>query len=708
MPVALVVKPQGPAGQAGAPEPVRMTAPGRRTVELDPGAWRIQGEAAGYWSEEQIVSLRPGEPGALLVRLFPTGTVRGRLEWPRDQKPPDRLDVRFGPAPDGERTVPKGLISCPVRNEIWECAVPAGTADLRLRAEAFIPLYRWGVRVKRGQTMDLGVLAFRPGASVVGRVVTEGGTAASGVAVELSLERLGALGEPSTGLRLDALALEARTNDRGFFQFQGVAPGSYEVTARSTGMAPARLAPVLVREALEAEIIDPLILARPATLQVDLFPPLDPYGNPWKLKLFQEANAGGALGLAAQGQADLKGRWLWKDLPPGKYRLWVLGDLESRWIDQEIQLFPGAVPVPVDVPVVEVRGVLTIGDSPLAGTLWFGGSSGSQRIRFDADEEGEFAGFLPRQGTWSVDLVAESEGLRLALEPVEVRIAPRKGVAEVEIRVPDTTLEGEVVDETGRGVPGSHISLSGARKQSDVVAGDEGKFRLRGLAPGYAFVEAMEGDRSAGPVQISVEEGRPNPRLRLTLRSNLHVRGRVVSAAGGVGVPGAEVIAWPTLGEVPFASDDSAVSGPDGSFTLRFPVQTTSISLFVFAPGYAFRMARMPVLRDRPLEVLVEPGGGTLVLELPRATGDAPAPSPILVHGGTFTPLPLIALWASRQRAEQTGSGSLVVPRVESGEYSLCLNAGAELSQGKEPAAGRCVSGSLAFNGELTLSLAGD
>jgi hypothetical protein len=703
-PVAVlrVTSQTAPEESRRASEPLEITVPGQRKLDLGLGIWRIQAEAAGYWSEEQVVSLKEGQENAVELLLFPTGLLRARIEMPRGMNVPGRLDVRFGPAPGSKRKsgIPEGVIPCPVRADTWECPAPAGTLDLRLRGEGLVPLYRWGVSLEAGKILDLGVLAFRPGASVVGQVVNEAGLAVVDTPVELSPELLGALAEPSTGQRLQALSLTARTNERGFFQFEGVAPGTYAVTASGTGMALTRVSPVLVREGLEAQILDPLVLARPVTVRVDLSPPVDPYGNVWKVRLLKESNAGGAMGTAGQGIAGKEGRWTQGGLAPGRYRLQILGDLESRWIDREIEVSAADPTVPIDIPVVEVQGRLRLGDDPLSGTLWFGGGTGARKIRFDADEDGEFEGFLPEEGTWPLDLVSEEEGLRLALEPVEIRVPKGKRAAQVEIRVPDTTLEGEVVDESGRAVAGAVISFTGSRKVSEVNANDEGRFRIRGLKPPYAFVEAEEGDRTSGPVQALLEDGSKSPWLRLVLRANLEVRGRVTSAAGPV--PGAEVMAWPSVGEVPFASDDSAVTGPDGGFSLRFPAKTRSLALFVSAPGHAFHMARVSLESAQPLEIPIEGAGGKLVLDRP-----GPGSSALLVHGGTFAPLPILAGWADRQRTEQSDPGKLVIPNVESGGYSLCRNAGADLRQGKEPPSGICVSGVLAPNGELSLSFGG-
>lgn len=707
-PVFAILRIESQGSSQAAPEDIKLQVPAKHSLVLGEGTWRFRAEAEGYWGEERILSF-PAKGGATVdLPLYPTGTLHGRLEVPRGDKLPDRLDLKFAPTPrekpgtPADSALPKGVVSCLVQGTLWQCAVPAGNLDLRFRAAGRIPIYRWGTTVAAGSKVDLGLLSLMPGASVTGRVVTEDGMPAKSVRVEIGPERLGAISETTTSERLDFLGLETRTNDRGFFQFQSVAPGSYSVGASDAGKAPARIGPVIVREGLEAEIIDPLILAKPMTFAVDLAPPVDPYGNRWKVRLARETNTGGAFGSVVEGTADPQGRWSAPGLAPGRYRLQVLGDLDSRWLVQEVELEPGDGTTFLVVPVVEIEGRLTLGEGPLSGTLWFGGGSGARRVRFDADEDGEFEGFLPEEGTWPVDLVSESEGLRLALEPVEVRVPRGKRAARIELRVPDTTLEGEVVDETGRRVEGASISLTGGRKVSDTTSDRNGRFTVRGLAPPYVFIEAEEADRSSGPIQVTLEDGRKAPWLRLVLRDNFEVRGKVISLAGPV--PGAEVLAWPALDQVPFASDARDVTRPDGGFSLRVPARTHALSIFISAPGHAFRMARVDVQRERLLEIPLESVGGTLVLEAPRPSAGGRSPSPLLLHGGTFTPLLIIQRWAALQRVEQVDEAQLVVPNMESGIYSLCVESAGYIREGKEPPAENCASGVLYPNGELKLS----
>ena len=99
--------------------------------------------------------------------------------------------------------------------------------------------------------------------------------------------------------------------------------------------------------------------------------------------------------------------------------------------------WPGTSPCwEIRLPLVEVRGRVTLGDEPIAATFWFGGAYGERRIRFEPDAEGRFEGLLPEEGLWPVHLVSGAESLRLPLKPVEVKVSQGKSFAEVEIRVP--------------------------------------------------------------------------------------------------------------------------------------------------------------------------------------------------------------------------------------------------------------------------------
>ncbi len=82
----------------------------------------------------------------------------------------------------------------------------------------------------------------------------------------------------------------------------------------------------------------------------------------------------------------------------------------------------------------------------------FGGASGTTSVLMFADDEGLFQGSLPRSGSWQVDVKSRGFGVHRRLRAVEVEPAAGSSRAWVEIELPGTRLEGEVVDAQGRGI----------------------------------------------------------------------------------------------------------------------------------------------------------------------------------------------------------------------------------------------------------------
>jgi hypothetical protein len=291
----------------------------------------------------------------------------------------------------------------------------------------------------------------------------------------------------------------------------------------------------------------------------------------------------------------------------------------------------------------------------------------------------------------------------LQLDPVEIKLAAGKTVAEVEIYVPDTHLAGQVVDEAGQPVPGArvHVTRLGIKGVDQFETDDKGEFSARGLRPGSVLVDAAEKDRRSAYTMASVPEEGEGPSLRIVLRRLRTFEGRIVSANGGV--PGAMVQAWSPLaaqGSASTSNVDQAISDAEGRFRVELPADAALLNLLVLPPGFALRLLTLAWTSDQAIEIPVEPQGGTLVLDLP-AEGSAP----LLVHGGTFTLPQMLSAWTRMQGSRSPDPRRLVVPNVEAGAYSLCRGAGmvSRLRDGGEPPAAHCSTGVLAPNGDLLL-----
>ena len=271
---------------------------------------------------------------------------------------------------------------------------------------------------------------------------------------------------------------------------------------------------------------------------------------------------------------------------------------------------------------------------------------------------------------------------------MEVKVPEGKTIARVRIEVPDTTLEGEVVDEAGRPVFAAQVNaFSSSKVGSRVPTDDKGEFRIHGLPAGPVTISATENERESGWVQSSLIEGEGSPWLHLVIRRLKKARGRVTSPSGGL--PGATVLAWPA--SQPASRVATAMSGPGGDFEMEIPEGESTLQLLVLPPGFAFRIATVRVEAARPFEIAVELHGGTLILE-----SSSPSAEPLLVHEGVLVPLQPLRDWARMQGAPSSEAGRLIVPNVAGGAYNLCRGRA-------EDSSAKCSSGVLTPLGELVL-----
>jgi hypothetical protein len=283
---------------------------------------------------------------------------------------------------------------------------------------------------------------------------------------------------------------------------------------------------------------------------------------------------------------------------------------------------------------------------------------------------------------------------------------------EIELTVPDTSVRGMVVDESGRGVGRAIVRVTSQSlpgMTTDLRPDDEGHFEAIGLPSGPATFVAEDSDRYSDQQELVLAEGDSLSGVRLVLRPVVRVSGRVVSEDGH-GVVGARIkaVALEVLNRPVFM----VLSDAEGSFSLELPAATRNVILNVGTPGFGFRIFSVPLPSDdQPLVIPVASDAGTLVVDLPeeldRTSWDAPQVA--ILHDGGYAGLYFLQDWARFQ-----GSGAaepeqrFVVPSMEPGEYVACLCRLHELPRLLLGLQGdlRCVRGHLSAAGELQLSLA--
>ena len=695
---------------------LEIQAPAKHHLELPVrSAWRITADAAGWWTPSRILYVEESGSSVTLP-LVPAGTVAGRLKVEDGEELPADIDLRLTPGPGEQARFETATVSCALQGDRWECAVPAGTLDLRLRRPGFLSHYFWKVAIGKNERVDLGVQELKRGASVVGWVQVEDPGPRfqfEKVNVELAVHGISqGRGQEDRRQRTD-MGLATTPNARGFFQLTGVAPGSYRVTAVFPGMAPAELAPVQVLPGAETEIQE-LTLQPPVTLEVHVNPLRTPFRKPWRLYLARRGPVPGHLEPVAEGGSSAEGVWRASGLTPGIYDLSVQDDRNSRWWNEEVEVEAGMPPLDVQVSVMRLEGKLLLGDRPVSGAwLWFGGKHNARRIQVRSNEEGIFYVFLPRQDRWRVDIEAVPLNLQTRLEDVEI---PERKSGEpwprTVLRIPDTGIFGTVVDETGNPIETGTVNAStaqpGARRVS-VPADADGAFLVRGLVPGVWKVDAVavdpEGERRGIVPSVEVAEGERTGPVQIVLRRSRTLTGAVLSPEGR-GVPGAQVegILEQSLYSVPV----STYTDVNGVFELSVPHSVDHVQINVLPLGYAVTQVTAP-LPSEPMTIPVEAVGGTVEIQY-SGDGD-PHPGQrwlrtVVLRDGVPVAHPLaLQRWSEANAFPRPDGERFRIPMLPPGQYTVCLDTPSVYATGTVPANAVCAGGYLPPFGELVLAL---
>ncbi|HET9228739.1 MAG TPA: carboxypeptidase-like regulatory domain-containing protein, partial [Thermoanaerobaculia bacterium] len=677
-------------------------------MTLPPGRWALQAEAPGHWGE--VEQLEVTGASEVTLDLWPAGTVEGGFLSQEREQPPSELALFFRMAPSSAPGAgpPPSQTLCPVKKGTWRCAVPRGVLDLRFQVDGFIPRYQWGVSILPGKTARLGRLELTRGSAVMGWVVTaDGSPIREDARVELRPRMAGAITNEAESSRVKGLSHTTRINERGFFQIDAVPPGAYVVEVTQAPFAPA-VASVRVVPGTVTDIANPpLTLDMPRTLEVFLNPPTDPQDRPWSVRLSSLERSTMVLKRFPAEPADASGAWKIAGISEGSYLLQVGPQDGDTWLTEQVEVGDNPAPLHLDLDVIQVKGTVHLGESPLAAELIFGGRFGSSRIKARSNNEGAFELHLPRRGEWTVQVTAEAPPVNRELSKVEVRPSTDGSVARLALELPDTKLQGRVVDEKGVAVP---RALVGARRAAETRVqervDEEGKFEIFGLPAGPVIVGAeAEDDMSSDQLTVELVEGRDPEPVTLVVRPRLRIRGTLVSASGAV--PGANVKAAPV--GVPVFGVRSVATDAQGQFEVTLPPSAREMFLAVSAPGFAFRMLRLPVPEDRKITVGVEQPAGTLILEtdVPHVPVEPEGPYIFVLHKGSLEGLPYLSGWAMSSGEVPDSVSRSVIPDVEPGDYQACWILPAErpgLDFGVLPQ-GRCVEGFLSPNGELTLKL---
>lgn len=703
---------KGPASAAPVVIPTKL--PGPAAVELPVGSqWTLIADFPGYFAASSILQV-PSEalpgPVEVNVTLRPAGTLTGKFTVGDKEKLPVGLEARFEPTREGppkKPAVPPGLATCAVGKEgDWRCRVPAGSLDIALYPQGFVPHYLWNVAVAAGETSALGSRKLVRGASVAGWVTKEDGTPAEKCRVRL--EPASAPGRPNDPVLefLRSVASEVSCQKKGFFQFSAVAAGSYALVAQE-GDAQAQMSPVEVWDGAESRIATPIPLRRPVDFEVTLSPPVDWLGRAWRFEARRAIEyRSGWEEPSFRAEAGPDGRVRIPKKPPGRFWISVYDGLGNAiFSDSHVDLTDPTQPYPIHLDLLWIAGKVQLGDQPLAGRLFFGGRSGATSIEMTSDEEGRFEGPLPKAGGWIVDVQATEPPLRAS---VKVEIKP-KGDREITIDLPDTKVYGRVVDPAGAPAPGTVVDLSSTISTTQTVADQKGEFEFRAFPEGTLEISAA---RSAGggkrevsdSYRFEASEDSPHGPVVLALRRDQALRGRVLAATGPV--IGATVDAWPVAGGDGVIS--TVRSRIDGGFEIKVPEGTQAVKAVVSPPAGALKAYEVSVSPEAELLLQVEPQGGELVVDVGEE--DSFEGRILAVwQGDVGLPVGTLIRWTEGHGVRFLEGGKVRIPQLAPGNYTVCLGTPAVIDPGEieewQKSRATCASGYLNAASALELRL---
>lgn len=684
-----------------------LTANGRSSLALSPGLWTLSASQQRLWAWpiRLFVDGRTAPP-PVLIELWPTGRVSGRLTGARTEDTPSVVLVRpLRRISSDSWAALDGLdpsVRCPVDQGTWTCDLPVGQLDLHLDLSPFIPRYVWGVAVEREHTSALGEFKLERGGSVSGWIKDGDGRPSPNAKVTLKI--------PGDG---EGPSYSGQTNQRGFFQIGPVPSASYDLAATEGARVSHQ---VRTKVADREERVQPaLILEPPAKLEVVIDPPVDPVNARWRISVLSVRGSTGDM-VVRQAVAGEDGRWSRPTLPAGLYRLAVISSTGQTWYESPLDLQPGGGPVEVALRLDHVTGLVHVGDEPLKGHVKLA-NRGAQ-LSFETDDSGRFSGVLPkvagRDGEWMALVDSSQPTVRRTLEHV-----PLERIGESDVRVdlalPAGSLEGVVVDEAGKPFAEPCFVFAHSLSedsdlgmvQAKLAPADGGRFRLVGLAPGSYRLEASAPSRQSDEVSAVVKESGQPEKVTLVLERQASLTGRVI-AIDGRPIPGAELLVFPA--ESPYGMVRNLRSDAEGRFTAPLPSATREVILRVGALGFARRMLRRAVPVGGDLLIELDGMGGTLVLDHLEGGEHAHGGIYVLHEDGGFDSLGGLLRWSGVQGESPTAEGAARISQVAVGRYRVCRASASEYqafvsgSLGR----GRCSEGVLPRGGELRLSIPND
>lgn len=670
---------------SGVIRDISVTEPNKSVSALPGSSWEASFVATGWWSPSVPITFpAAGTITPISIPVWKTGVVRGTvvvgepdITLPKTMT----LTVESPPIPSGATEINRGTtFECPVGTDgKWSCEIPATVLDLVVRQKGITPMYRWGVAVSTATPRELGTFTLKRGASLTAWLDRVTAKALKSPA-QARLVRNVPSAPSQTTMRLAAPVAEAAFNPRGAVQLAPVPPGSYMLEVSAPGYATARVGPIEIYPRSESVYRKAIELHPPMVIAISIDPPLNANDGPWRARWgrYNDVSSGPIGTPSIDASANREGVLKIPGQSPGSYNLALLDEAGNQVLSQSFAILSANdATLHVTVDLHPVRGTIKLGSDPIAATIWFGGMSGSQRVKMISDAKGAFQGSLPRMGLWPVEVSGSEPAFRSVARVTVKQDEP------VKISLPDNRVTGWVIGpDGGRLSKGTLLAASTSGLVSLPLAPD-GSFDVRALSDGTTTLSARtrSGQQSAA-IEVQLTGGVRKNGIELRIEPVRDVTGNVVSR--GASVIGALIGLTPIgLGAQMVLT---TVTDENGHFALLVSENARRGYLTVAAPGRTLQSYEVP-LGDAPLKIEVAPTGGMLILDAESRFR--------LRRDGILISFQDLSQWMLAHGDPVSDTKTLRIPNLAPGHYELCTVAPAP----------SCAGGDLTPGGSLHLVL---
>lgn len=481
----------------------------------------------------------------LRVPLLPAAKVAARLAVPAGASMPSSASLRLAKCTGGR---PPIEIPVAVETARLHASVPAGCAEMSLRAGGFAPVPLAPPALQAGETRNLGTIALPQGAAVSIQV-RSARDAEPRPGVRVTAVRAHELATMRRDLDFDRLALAgAVTDSAGWVRLDGLPDEKVVFLLRAQGRAFPQITEPYVLQPGEETVLDDVRLEVPSSVFVTVVIPeaLRDAVQLFAAELSPEGHSHWPSMSPITGELTPSGAAI-GDVPPGKWTVRVAGRLRNGFAlnaaSQQIEVLPG-VDQHVTLTITDslFHGRVLHGGEPVAGVVNLKPLDRGRTAVANVGADGRFEVLLEKPGSYTVFVQRMPGGSSTRLDHPVAFEDPND---EVAIELPTGRIHGRVIDSAGTPVRDVFVSATRQTVEPRATVGArvpaDGRFILDFASAGRWEVVAESKNARSEPVPITTGDGDLED-LTLILDPIEEITVRVVEQSG-VPVQEASVLA---------------------------------------------------------------------------------------------------------------------------------------------------------------------